>query len=187
MSWGGLFWIVGVLLKFCSYTTFFSHKMKPNGKRKKTRKHTKTKSTYQEKTTKDCVVRRRLRRRTCMGPAETIHIIYKLVHSVVSVAANGPLSWDVEITAAIPTSRNHLYAKASHRGTLRAGRRTEFAIDMQILSSCPGAPQGCQKVDGRSLAKKRRLYIITCVLGWPVLDSRSFVESLPGTSPCFQT
>ena len=49
---------------------------------------------------------------------------------------------------------------------------------MQILSSCPGAPQGCQKVDGLSLAEKLRLYIITCVLGCLLWDSRIFVEIL---------
>ena len=72
-----------------------------------------------------------------------------------------------------------VYPKAGHSARLRAGHRAEAVIDMQILSSCPGAPQGCQKVDGLSFAKKRRLYIITCVLGWPVLDSRSFLEIQP--------
>ena len=56
----------------------------------KTRENTYGKD--EKTTTKDGVARHGLSRRTCMGPAETIHIIYKLVHSVVSVAANGPLS-----------------------------------------------------------------------------------------------
>ena len=83
----------------------------------KTREKTKTHGKDEKTTTKDGVARHRLRRRTCMGPAEMMHIIQTALQCDVSVAASPPLSSDVDLGAAIPTIRNHLYAKAKNNGT----------------------------------------------------------------------
>ena len=113
-----------------------------------------------------------------------------------------PLSSDVEIDAAIPTVRNLVYAKASHSGTLHAGHRA-WEMLACLSQSRPQRPLACRPQSlgcyrhadsiflprcaprvpkggwSEFCKKKRRLYIITCVLGWPVLDSRSFLEIQP--------
>ena len=66
----------------------------------------------------------------------------------------------------------------------------EQATELGLLSTCrfyllaQVRPKGAKRGMVRVWRKSCDFYIITCVLGWPVLDNRIFLEMLPRTPPC---
>ena len=94
------------------------------------------------------------------------------------VSARNGTTGDKKIESTFQLSTPKWTARHPPQGRQRRNERA----DVQILSSCPGAPRRRQKKDGTRLTKKRLLYIITCVLGRFVLHRRYFLEILPRTS-----